>query len=332
MEAESLSARLLSMETHYDTLIIGGACAGLAAGTYAGRRAMKTLIITKDVGGQISTTPSVENYPAIDFTTGPELAQDMLMQAMKWGAEVQYDEIIRIEKRGEQDFMVTGDKGSYYGKSLILAYGKTPRNLDVPGEKKYAGKGVSYCVTCDAPLFRNRTVVVVGGGSSALEGALILSKVAAKVYLVHRRDEFRGEEVLIAQMKAEPKIEPVLSSVTQEVLGDGTYVTGLRVENINDNTTQDLTVDGVFVEIGFIVNSALIKGLVELDRLNQVITNKKMETSTSGIFACGDLTDSPYKQAVISAGEGATAALTAYSYINDGRPAGVDWTAHPTSR
>ena len=318
------------METHYDTLIIGGACAGLAAGTYAARRAMKTLIITKDIGGQIATTPSVENYPAIDFVTGPQLAQDMMTQAMKWGSEVTYDEITRIEKRGEKDFVVTGDKGSYHGKSLILAYGKTPRNLDVPGEKKYAGRGVSYCVTCDAPLFRNKTVVVVGGGSSAIEGALILSKLSAKVYIVHRRDEFRGEEVLVQQMLAEPKIELVLSSVTQEVLGDGQYVTGLRVQNSKDDSTRDIAVDGVFVEIGFIVNSALIKDLVELDKLNQVITNKKMETSTPGVFACGDLTDSPYKQAVISAGEGATAALTAYSYVNDGKPAGVDWTSHPT--
>ncbi len=316
----------------YDTLIIGGACAGLAAGTYAARRAMKTLIVTKDIGGQIATTPSVENYPAIDFVTGPQLAQDMMAQAMKWGAELQYDEISKIEKRGEKDFVVTGDKGTYASKSLILAYGKTPRNLDVPGEKKYAGKGVSYCVTCDAPLFRNRTVVVVGGGSSALEGALILSKVAKKVYIVHRRDEFRGEEVLVAQMKAEPKIEMVLSSVTQEVVGDGQYVTALRVQDVKDaSIVRDIPVDGVFVEIGFIVNSALIKELVDLDRLNQVITNKKMETSTSGVFACGDLTDSPYKQAVISAGEGASAALTAYSYVNDGKAAGVDWTSHPTS-
>jgi len=319
------------METPvYDTIIIGGACAGLAAGTYAGRRAMKTLIITKDTGGQIATTPSVENYPAIDFITGPQLAEDMMNQALKWGAEITFDEVTKIEKKGDHEFVITGDKGTYTGKSIILAYGKTPRNLDVPGEKQYAGKGVSYCVTCDAPLFRNRTVVVVGGGNSAIEGALILSKVCAKVYIVHRRDEFRGEAVLVEQMKADPKIEMVLTSVTEEVLGDGQFVTGLRVKNILDNTTRDLPVDGVFVEIGFIVNSALIKELVELDKLNQVITNKKMETSNPGVFACGDLTDSPYKQAVISAGEGATAALTAYSYVNDGKPAGVDWTAHPS--
>jgi thioredoxin reductase (NADPH) len=180
----------------------------------------------------------------------------------------------------------------------------------------------------DAPLFRNRTVVVVGGGNSAMEGALILAKVCQKVYLVHRRDQFRGEEVLLGQINAESKIELVLSSVTQEVLGDGKFVTGIRVANVNTKETRDITVDGIFVEIGFIVNTALIKDVVELDRMNQIVTNKRMETSTPGIFAAGDITDSPYKQAVISAGEGASAALTAYSYINDGRPAGVDWTAH----
>ncbi len=313
--------------TTYDIVIVGGACAGLAAGTYAGRRALKVLIVTKDIGGQIATTPSVENYPAIDSITGPDLAKDMMNQAIKWGCELVYDEIAKLEKRGEKDFIITGGKSTYHAKALILAYGKTPRNLDVPGESTYAGRGVSYCVTCDAPLFRNRDVAVVGGGNSAMEGALILAKICKKVYLVHRRDQFRGEEVLLKQIHDEPKIELVLSSVSQEVLGDGKYATGLQVAQVENQETRDLKVDGVFVEIGFIVNTALIRGVVELDRMNQVVTNKRMETSTPGIFAAGDITDSPYKQAVISAGEGAAAALTAYSYINDGAPAGVDWTS-----
>jgi thioredoxin reductase (NADPH) len=314
------------MEKKYDTLIIGGACAGLAAATYAARRAMTVLVITKDIGGQIATTPTVENYPGIDLIGGPQLAADMLQQALKWGAEMTYDEINKIEKKGEKDFVITGDKASYSGQSIILAYGKTPRSLNVPGEKQYAGKGVSYCVTCDAPLFRNRDVAVVGGGNSAMEGALILAKICKKVYLVHRRDEFRGEAVLLEQIDSTPNIEKVLSVASQEILGDGTYATGIRVANVNTNEARDLAVDGIFVEIGFIVNSGLIKELVELDRLNQVITNKKMETSNSGVFAAGDITDSPYKQAVISAGEGSSAALTAYSYVNDGKQAGVDWS------
>jgi thioredoxin reductase (NADPH) len=312
----------------YDLVIIGGACAGLAAGTYAARRALKVLIVTKDVGGQIATTPTVENYPAIANITGPDLARQMMEQAIQWGCEVIFDEVTELEKRGEKQFVITGRKDTYHAQALMLAYGKTPRNLDVPGEELYAGRGVSYCVTCDAPLFKNRDVAVVGGGNSAMEGALILAKICKRVYLVHRRDEFRGEAVLLKQIEAEPKIELVLSSVAAEVVGDGKYANGLKVKNVTTDAEQVLTVDGIFVEIGFIVNTALIRGHVELDRMNQVITNKRMETSTSGIFAAGDITDSPYKQAVISAGEGAAAALTAYSYINDGAPAGVDWSTH----
>lgn len=315
------------METKtYDTLIIGGACAGLAAATYAARRAMTVLVITKDIGGQIATTPTVENYPGIDFITGPQLGNDMLQQALKWGAEMTYDEINKIDKRGEQDFLLTGDKGTYHGRSLILAYGKTPRSLDVPGEKEYAGRGVSYCVTCDAPLFRSRTVAVVGGGNSAMEGALILAKICKHVYLVHRREAFRGEAVLLDQINHTPNIEQVVMSASKEIIGNGSRVTALRVGHVESEEIRDLEVDGIFVEIGFIVNSALIKDLVELDRLNQVITNKRTETSTPGVFAAGDITDSPYKQAVISAGEGSAAALTAYSYLNEGKPVGVDWS------
>ena len=312
----------------YDVLIIGGASAGLSAATYAARRAMKTLVITKDIGGQISTTPTVENYPGIDFITGPALGAAMQAQALKWGAEIVFDEVTKIEKRAEHDFVVTTGKTTYYGKSVILAYGKTPRSLDVPGEQKYAGRGVSYCVTCDAPLFKKRDVAVVGGGSSALEGALILSELCKKVYLVHRRNEFRGEAVLLERINQTPNIEKVLSSKSVEVLGDGKYATGLRVANVTTDETRDLPLEGVFVEIGFIVNSELIKDIVTLDRLNQVITTPDQKTTTSGIFAAGDITDTPFKQAVISAGEGAKAALTAYSYVHDGKPAGVDWATH----
>lgn len=310
----------------YDLIIIGGACAGLAAATYAARRALKTVVVTKDIGGQIATTPTVENYPGVDFITGPQLAQDFYMQALKWGAEVHFDEVSKIEKHNEKDFTVTAGKAAYHGKAVILAYGKTPRSLGIPGEQEYAGRGVSYCVTCDAPLFKNRTVAVVGGGSSAMEGALILAKTCEKVYLVHRRDEFRGENVLLDQINAEPRIEKVLSVTPEEVLGNGQVATTLKVKSVKDGSFRELEVSGVFVEIGFLVRTDLVKDLVELDRLNQIVTNKKMETNNPGLLAAGDLTDSPYKQAVISAGEGATAALTAYSYINDGKAAGVDWS------
>lgn len=311
----------------YDTIIIGGACAGLAAGTYAARRAMKTLIISKDVGGQIATTPTVENYPGIDFISGPDLGFAMQAQALKWGSEFATDEVTEIRKQNEKDFIVRTYANEYHAQSIILAYGKTPRSLDVPGERQYAGRGVSYCVTCDAPLYKKRNVVVVGGGSSAMEGALILSKIATTVYLVHRRPEFRGEEILLQQITKTPNIELVTSSVSKEIIGDQTYATGLVVTNLIDSSERTLSVDGIFVEIGFIVNTKLVADLVKLDRLNQVITNGLQETSSAGIFAAGDLTDTAYKQAVISASEGAKAALSAYAYVN-GTAAGVDWGNH----
>jgi len=311
-----------------DLLIIGGACAGLSAATYASRRALKTVVLTKDIGGQIATTPSVENYPGIDFITGPDLGQAMYAQALKWGAEVRFEEVSGIVKRDERSFTVTSVREEYNAKAVLLAYGKTPKNLDIPGEHEYAGRGVSYCVTCDAPLFKNKTVVVVGGGSSAMEGALILSKICTKVYLVHRRDAFRGEAVLLDQIHSTENIELVLSSVSKEVKGDGNKVSELVVTNLEGTEERALAVDGIFVEIGFIVNTTLIKDLVELDKLNQVITDDYQRTSTPGIYAAGDITTTPYKQAVISASEGAKAALAAYSYINNGAPVGVDWGDH----
>lgn len=311
----------------FDVIIVGGACAGLAAATYAARRNLKTLVVTKDIGGQIATTPSVENYPSIDFISGPDLAQNMFTQALKWGATVEFDEVTAIAKRDERDFVVSGYTKQYHAKSLIMAYGKTPRSLEIPGEREYSGKGLSYCVTCDAPLYRGKTVAVVGGGNSAMEGALILAEICEKVFLVHRRDEFRGEEVLLERINTNPRIEKVLSVTPQAVKGNGNFVTHLSLNSVKDSSITELALQGIFVEIGFIVKTDLIKDFVELDRLNQVITNKKMETKTAGLYACGDLTDGPYKQAVISAGEGATAALSAYSYIHD-KPAGVDWSGH----
>jgi thioredoxin-disulfide reductase len=313
----------------YDLIIVGGACAGLAAATYAGRRNLKTVVLTMNIGGQIATTPSVENYPGIDFITGPGLAEAMQMQALKWGAEIKFEEVTSLVKNGERDFTVTTNTANYKGKAVILAYGKTPRKLDVLGEDQYAGKGVSYCVTCDAPLFRKRTVAVVGGGNSAIEGALILAEASEKVYLVHRRNEFRAEAVLMEKIKNTPNIELVTNSVVAEIHGNEEVVTHITVADVADATkTRDITLHGVFVEVGFIVQTEFIRHMVTVDRMNQVVTNNLQETSTPGLYAAGDLTDTPYKQAVISASEGTKAALAAYTYIHGTPMIGVDWSSH----
>lgn len=310
----------------YDVVIIGGASAGLTAAIYASRRAMKTLVLTKDIGGQLSTTPDVENYPGFEMIEGWTLSDKFKKQAEKFGSEIKYAEVTAVKPDGD-NFIVEAHDNHYKTQSVILAFGKTPRNLDVPGEKEFQGKGVSYCATCDIPLYKGKTVVVVGGGNSAIDAAIYGSNVAEKIYLVHRRDQFRGEQILIDRLMQKPNIEIIYNSVAKEVKGND-RVTGLVITDVNTNAERELAVDGVFVEIGYIVKAEFIKGLVDMNEKNEVLTDAHMMTNVPGIFAAGDLTTSTYKQAVISAGEGCTAALGVYEYLmkKEGRRAVMtDW-------
>jgi thioredoxin-disulfide reductase len=315
----------------YDTIIVGAGAAGLTAALYASRRAMKTLMVTQDIGGQAATTNEIENYPGVEFTTGPDLMNTFKAQAEKFGTEIVYAEVTGITKGEDEQhtpiFTVSTNTDSFTGHSIILAYGLTHRHLGVPGEKEFGAKGVSYCATCDAPLFKNKPVAVVGGGNSAVDAALLLAKLCPKVYLVHRREEFRAEAVLVEQLKQE-RIELVLNSEVKEVKGD-TRVRSLVVMDAADQTkTRELQVEGVFVEVGFIVNSKLIEGLIELDARKQIKISPDSETSQPGIFAAGDITTISYKQIVISAGWGATAALKTYEYlqkVKGFRGVSIDW-------
>ncbi len=314
------------MEDIYDVIIVGGASAGLTAAIYASRRAMKTLVLTKDIGGQLSTTPDVENYPGFETITGWDLSEKFKKQAEKFGAEVKFTEVTAVKQDGE-DFIVEAHETSYRTRTVILAFGKTPRNLEVPGEKEFQGKGVSYCATCDIPLYKGKTVVIVGGGNSAIDAAIYGSKISDKIYLVHRRDAFRAEQVLIDRMKAAPNIEIIYNSIAKEITGD-TVVRGLTITDINTGEDRKLEVGGVFVEIGYVVKAEFIKDLVEFSPVKEITTDDHMMTSVPGIFAAGDVTNSVYKQAVISAGEGCTAALAAFEYLikKEGRRvAMVDW-------
>lgn len=301
------------MDQTYDVIIIGGASAGLTAAIYASRRALKTLVLTKDIGGQLSTTPDVENYPGYEFIEGWTLSDKFKKQAEKFGAEIKFAEVTSVDKDGD-NFTVTTSGATYKTQAVILAFGKTPRNLEVPGEKEFQGKGVSYCATCDMPFFKKKTVAVVGGGNSALDAAVYGSNLAEKVYLIHRRDQYRGEQVIIDRMKATPNIEPVYNAVVKEVKGEG-VVKSVTVTDVMTGEEKQITVDGVFVEIGYVVKAEFVKHLVEMTPYNEIITDKHMMTSVPGIFAAGDLTTSAYKQAVISAGEGCIAALATYEYL-----------------
>jgi thioredoxin reductase (NADPH) len=305
----------------YDLIIVGGGPAGLTAAIYAGRRNLKTLLITITIGGQVLEAEKIENYPGFLGIKGLKLMQRFQKQAMKSGVEIVLDEVKEI-KEIEGGYTVKTNTKEYSAKAIILAFGRTPRSLNVPGEEKFRGKGVSYCATCDMPLFKNKTIAVVGGGNAALEAALYGSKIAKKVYLIHRRDEFRGFESFVEKVKRKENVELVLSSVVTEIKGEDS-VRAIVVQDLKTNQLKELQVDGVFIEIGSEVKTDLIKNLVKLDENNQVVITNNCETFypdrneiRPGIFAAGDITSTPFKQIVTAAGEGCKAALQAYNYLH----------------
>ncbi len=305
----------------YDLIIVGGAGAGMAAGIYAARRALKTLIITKNVGGQALETDKIENYPGYLKISGSKLMENFQKQAMKSGAEIVFGSATEI-KEENKEFVVKTDSAKYRSKSIILAFGKAPRSLDVLGENKFVGNGVSYCTTCDLPLYKNKTIAIVGGGNSALEGALYGSEIAKKVYLIHRRDEFRGFECLAEQVKKKKNVELVLNSVVEKITGDE-KVKSVVVKDLRTNKTKELVMDGIFIEIGLEVKTDFVKDLVKIDEKGQIVINNRCETYypnrdeiRAGVFAAGDVTNTPFKQIVVAAGEGCKAALQSYNYIH----------------
>jgi thioredoxin reductase (NADPH) len=297
----------------YDVIIVGAGPAGLTAAIYTSRRGLKTLIITKGLGGETANIERIENYPGFKEIEGFKLIKAMEEQVKSFGVEFVYDEVVKITTKGKSFIIKTTEK-EYETKTIILAFGKTPRNLNVPGEKEFTGKGISYCATCDAPLFRGKTVAVVGGGNAALDATILLSDIAKKIYLVHRRDEFRGFESFVNEVKKKKNVELVLNSIVAEIKGNKT-VKSVIIEDVNTKKKREIEVEGVFIEVGSEVKTDFIKNLVKLNN-NQVMVNKNCETSCPGVFAAGDVTDTPFKQIVVSAGEGAKAGLTAYNYIH----------------
>lgn len=298
----------------YDLIIIGGGPAGLTAAIYAARRAMKTLVLAKEFGGQAVYASKVENFPGLDLISGYELMEKIKTQAEHLGAEVKCAETVEIKKENGIFYVRDKEDNSYEGRSLILSFGAVPRKLGLPNEDKFKGNGISYCATCDAPFFKNKNVAVVGGGNAALDAALLLAKFAKQVYLIHRRDEFRAEEVRVNDAKKLPNVEMILNAEIKEIKGEKN-VEGIAVGKVDSNERRDLEVSGIFVEIGHIVESEFISKMVTLDERGQIIVNSRNETNTAGVFAAGDATTVPYKQIVIAAGDGAKAALSAYAYL-----------------
>ncbi|MGQ9781211.1 MAG: NAD(P)/FAD-dependent oxidoreductase [Nitrososphaeria archaeon] len=310
----------------YDVIIIGAGASGLTAGIYSCRRSLKTLIVSKDIGGQALVAKEIENYPGVPRSSGAELIQKIFEQAQRFGAEITLDEVKLVAKEAEGRFKVETRNAKYLSKAVIIASGKVPRDLKVAGEERFKGSGVSYCATCDAPLYRNKKVAVVGDGDFAYDAAIILSKYAAEVLLISKKEALVGERGLLELIKRTKNIVVLLGTSVREI--KGTYKVTAVVLESDDKGVYEIGVDGVFVEMGFEVNVEPFKGLVKLDNRKQIVVNNRNETTMEGVFASGDATDTPFKQFVISAAEGAKAALSAYEYIQSlaGRSAvTVDW-------
>ncbi len=293
-----------------DVLIIGGGPAGLAAALYAGRAQLKGLLLEKlSPGGQVLVTDFVENYPGFpDGVTGFELVDKMAQQAKKFGVEIKNGEVSEIKKEGHGFVVILSNGERIETKTVIVATGATHRNLGVKGERELTGKGVSYCATCDGPFFRDQEVAVVGGGDSAIQEAIFLTKFAKKIYVIHRRDELRAVKILQERAFSNPKIEFIWDSVVEEILGEN-QVEGVRIRHVKTGALSDLSVQGVFIFIGIEPNTSLVKGLIKLDDRNFIKTDEWMRTSLKGIYAAGDCRSKPLLQIVTAVAEGATAAF-----------------------
>ena len=309
----------------YDVIIIGAGAAGLTAAVYTCRKKLKTAVLSIDIGGQTNLTSHIENYPGTGPMSGIELMQRFQGEAIGFGAEIIMGKANKLEKT-EKGFRIGLANGEEYEcRALILAYGKVPKSLGIEGEEKFFGRGISTCVTCDAPLYKNRNVAVIGGGNSAVEGALELATIAKKVYLVHRRDSFRADEITVQKLKSHHNIEIVLNSIPTKVSGEKN-VDGIEVENIVAKERKQFHVDGIFIEIGYVVDTTFVQHLVKVNEKKEIIVDERGNTSCPGIFACGDITPVPFKQTVIAAGEGSKAALECYRWITGGKGAVLDWT------
>jgi thioredoxin reductase (NADPH) len=300
----------------YDIVIIGGGPAGLAAGLYAARARRSTVIIEKNVtGGQIALTSEIENYPGIDMINGFDLGQAMQQQAEKYGAEMAYVGVTSVEPQ-EGGHLVRTDDGDFMAKAVIVTAGADYNKLDVPGEARLVGHGVSYCGTCDAAFFKEQEVAVVGGGDAAMDEGLFVSRYASKVHVIHRRDSLRASAVLQERAFANEKMNFIWDTVVDSIDGESD-VASVHLRNLKSGEEQDFPVDGIFIFIGQTPNSGFIEGLLETDNGGHVIVNEWMETNVPGIFAAGDIRNNSARQVVASAGDGATAAIRADHYIND---------------
>ena len=298
----------------YDLIIIGAGPAGMTAGIYAARREMKTLIIGSEVGGQMVWANEIENYPGLSKISSFELIENMKRQVLNFGAEMKIEEVKKIERNDKGNFLVYTGRESFESQAVIIAMGLSPRRLAVSGETEFNGKGISYCANCDGPFFKKKTVAVIGGGNSALDAAEMMSKIASRVYLIHRNENFKAFETLLDEVKNRSNIEILLNSEVREISGNG-KVEQMKIFNIKDKSEREIKTDGVFIEVGRIASTDLVADFVDRNDKNQIIINGKGETKTPGLYAAGDVTSCETKQITVAVGQATIATLSAYQYL-----------------
>ena len=302
----------------HNVVIIGSGCAGLTAAIYAARANLTPLVIDgQEPGGQLSLTTHVENFPGFpDGIMGPELIENMRKQAQKFGTEFKSGVISEVDLR-QRPFKIVAGSDTYQAKTLIVAAGASARLLGLPNERELIGHGVSTCATCDGYFFRGKAIAVVGGGDSAMEEANFLSRYASRVYLIHRRNEFRASKIMIDRVKANEKVELVTPAVVEEILASNGLVEGVRVKNPQTGETKKIELHGVFVAIGHDPNTTVFKGKLEMDENGYLIAKHASLSNVPGVFVAGDVQDHRYRQAVTAAGSGCMAALDAEKFLEE---------------
>ena len=306
----------MSEKNLYDLIIVGGGPGGLSAGIYAMRAALETVLVEKGiVGGQVVMSDTVENYPGFENVTGAELSEKFSQHALSYGLKIIYDEVTEILPGMDYHTVKMANGSEYRALGVILGAGGSPRMLNVPGEQEYYGKGVSYCGVCDGFFFRNKTVVVIGGGDTAAEEALYLAKLAKKVYMVHRRDELRAGMILQQRVKSECKIEMLWNTVCTSINADGDGVNSVSLKSTKTSEQWNLPADGAFIFVGFNPNNTLVPRGVKMNAEGYVITDEKCETNIPGLYVIGDLRAKFARQIVVAASDGCIAALAAAHYI-----------------
>jgi NADH-dependent peroxiredoxin subunit F len=317
VELACLSEEKINMDKTYDLLIIGGGPAGMNAGIYAARQGIDALIVTKDFGGQIAKkTVEIENYLGFKKISGLGLIEKFKKHLEKFQVEIEYGSVKKIEKKGDL-FNVKFEGKKIISKSVIIASGADPRPLEIPGEKKYIGKGVSYCTICDGSFYKGKTVAVIGGGNSGLESALFMSGVAEKIYILEYEDKLGADEIVKKRVFKKDNIEVICSALVKKIEG-GNFVNSLSWEDRKTGEKKKMKIDGIFIDVGYQPATSFVSNLVDFSKNDEIKVDPfTCQTKTPGLFAAGDVTDVKYKQIIIAAGEGAKACLSACKYLNN---------------